>query len=46
MQNKKIRTDKIVRKLPENAKIVDIKNGISLYNINTFQNIMSWNQYN
>ncbi len=46
MQNKKIRTDKIVRKLPANAKIVDIKNGISLYNINTFQNIMSWNQYN
>lgn len=42
----RIPTYKIVRELPENAKIVSTVNGIDLYNINTFQNIMSWNQHN
>lgn len=42
----RIPTYKIVRELPENAKVVDRINGVDLYNINTFQNIMSWNQHN
>lgn len=39
-------TYKMVRELPENVKVVKSINGIDLYNINTFQNIMSWNQHN
>lgn len=42
----KIPTYKMVRELPANAKVVETINGIDLYNINTFQNIMSWNQHN
>ena len=37
---------KMVRELPNNAKKVVSINGIDLYSINTFQNIMSWNQKN
>ena len=39
-------TYKMVRELPKNVKVVKSINGIDLYNINTFQNIMSWNQHN
>lgn len=39
-------TYKMVRELPSTAKVVSNINGIELYNINTFQNIMSWNQHN
>lgn len=42
----KIPTYKMVRELPTTAKVVSTINGIDLYNINTFQNIMSWNQHN
>ena len=42
----KIPTYKLIRELPSNSKIVKTINGIDLYNINTFQNIMSWNQHN
>lgn len=42
----RIPTYKIVRELPENAKVVETINGVDLYNVNTFQNIMSWNQHN
>lgn len=42
----RIPTYKMVRKLPEGARIVKEINGIPIYNINVFQNIMSWNQYN
>ncbi len=42
----KMPTYKMVRELPKNAKVVSSINGIDLYNINTFQNIMSWNQNN
>ena len=42
----KIPTYKMVRELPQEAKVVKIVNGIELYNINVFQNIMSWNQHN
>jgi acyl-coenzyme A synthetase/AMP-(fatty) acid ligase len=37
---------KMIRELPEGVKVVNRINGIDLYNINTFQNIMSWNQHN
>lgn len=43
---KKIPTYKMVRELPQGAKVVKVVNGIELYNINVFQNIMSWNQHN
>lgn len=46
MNEEKLRTDKIVRELPKDAQIVKRINNIALYNINTFQNIMSWNQHN
>ena len=36
----RIPTYKIVRELPSNAKVVSTINGVDLYNINTFQNIM------
>lgn len=39
---KKIPSHKMIRELPEGAKVVKTINGIDLYNINTFQNIMSW----
>lgn len=42
----KIPTYKLQRELPENAKVVNTINGIDIYNINTFENIMSWNQHN
>ncbi len=42
----RIPSHKMVRELPSDAKVVSVINGIKLYNINTFQNIMSWNQYN
>lgn len=42
----KIPTYKLVREIPNGVKVVDNINGIDLYNMNTFQNIMSWNQYN
>ncbi len=42
----RIPTYKMVRELPSTAKVVETINGIDLYNINVFQNIMSWNQHN
>ena len=42
----RIPSHKMVRELPPGAKVVSTINGIDLYNINTFQNIMSWNQHN
>ena len=42
----RIPTYKMVRELPNGAKVVKIVNGIELYNMNIFQNIMSWNQHN
>ena len=44
--NEKVPTYKMVRELPVTAKVVKTINGIELYNINVFQNIMSWNQHN
>ena len=46
MESKKIPSYKMVRELPVNAKVVKVINGIEIYNINVFQNIMSWNQHN
>lgn len=43
---KRIPSYKMVRELPTGAKVVKVINGIEIYNINTFQNIMSWNQHN
>ena len=42
----RIPSHKMIRELPSDAKVVNTINGIKLYNINTFQNIMSWNQHN
>ena len=42
----KIPTYKMVRELPTDVKVVETINGIDLYNMNIFQNIMSWNQHN
>ena len=42
----KVPTYKMVRELPTDARVVEKINGIELYNINIFQNIMSWNQHN
>lgn len=42
----KIPTYKMIRELPDNVRVVEQINGIDLYNMNTFQNIMSWNQHN
>ena len=44
--DKKIPTYKMVRELPSDIKVVKEINGIPLYNMNVFQNIMSWNQHN
>lgn len=41
-----IRTCDIQRHLPEWARIVKTVNGVNIYNINVFENIMSWNQEN
>ncbi len=41
-----IKTCDIKRVLPEWAKIVKYINGTPIYNMNIFENIMSWNQYN
>ncbi len=42
----KIKTCDIKRKLPEWAKVTKVVNGVQIYNMNIFDNIMSWNQYN
>lgn len=42
----KIPTYKLERKLPEWAKVVKNENTIPIYNMNIFDNIMSWNQQN
>lgn len=42
----RIETFKMVRELPSKVKVVKEINGIQLYNLNIFQNIMSWNQHN
>lgn len=42
----RIPTYKMVRELPMGAKVVKVVNGIEIYNMNIFQNIMSWNQHN
>lgn len=41
-----VRTCDIQRCLPRWAKIVKTVNGISIYNFNIFENIMSWNKNN
>ena len=41
-----IRTCDIRRHLPEWAKVVKTVNHVDLYNLNVFENIMSWNQEN
>ena len=41
-----IRTCDIQRHLPEWAKVVKTVNGVKIYNLNVFENIMSWNQEN
>ncbi len=41
----KIKTCDIKRELPEWAKVVKTINGIRIYNMNIFENIMSWNQH-
>ena len=45
-EKKQIRTCDIHRHLPEWAKIVERVNGVKIYNLNVFENIMSWNQEN
>lgn len=45
-KQKAIRTCDIQRHLPEWARIVKTVNGVDIYNINVFENIMSWNQEN
>lgn len=42
----KIPTYKMIRELPSWARVVKNINGIDVYNMNVFQNIMSWNQHN
>ena len=42
----KIPTHKLIRELPKWAKVVKIQNDIPIYNMNIFDNIMSWNQHN
>ena len=41
-----IKTCDMKRYLPSWAKVVKIKNGVPIYNLNIFENIMSWNQEN
>lgn len=42
----KIPTYKLIRQLPEWAKIVTIENDIPIYNMSILDNIMSWNMNN
>lgn len=42
----KTRAVDLVRKLPEWAKVDRYINELPIYNMNIFENIMSWNQYN
>ena len=42
----RIPTYKMVRELPQGTHVIKTINGIDIYNMNTFQNIMSWNQHN
>lgn len=42
----KIPTHKLIRELPKWAKVVKTQNDIPIYNMNIFDNIMSWNQHN
>ena len=42
----RIRTCDIKRHLPKWAKVVKTVNEVDIYNINVFENIMSWNQEN
>lgn len=44
--NRRIPTYSMVRELPKGAKVAKVINGIEIYNMNIFQNIMSWNQHN
>ncbi len=46
IESNKIPTYKLVRELPKNVRVVKKINGIDIYNMNVFQNIMSWNQQN
>ena len=46
MQKKQIKTCNIKRHLPDWAKVVTTVNDTKIYNINVFENIMSWNQEN
>ena len=46
MQNQHIKTCDIKRHLPEWAKVIRTVNETEIYNINVFENIMSWNQEN
>ena len=43
---KQIRTCDIQRHLPDWAKVVKIVNDVKIYNLNVFENIMSWNREN
>lgn len=42
----RIPTNQIIREIPEDSKIIKTINGIKIYNLNIFQNIMSWNKHN
>ena len=42
----KVRTCDLVRHLPDWAKVVKTVNETQIYNMNVFENIMSWNQEN
>lgn len=44
MDTEKLKTCNIKRKLPEWAKVAKEINGLPIYNMNVFDNIMSWNQ--
>ena len=43
---RQIKTCDMKRHLPQWAKVVKTKNGVPIYNMNIFENIMSWNQEN
>lgn len=46
MSEKRVKVCEIKRHLPEWAKVVKTVNTIDIYNMNVFENIMSWNQDN
>ena len=46
MAIKNIKTCDIKRHLPEWAKVLKMVNETPIYNMNIFENIMSWNQEN